>query len=228
MNNETPKAEDKTISANTISTRTESAEQDTLPAKKGLNPLLIMLLVFGLPYALAWYFLYGGDPSEFEAPNNNGEIISPMVQLPEYNLKEINGKDLTSQSLSGKWLLFTYSKECGEACKRTLLVIRQSRKAMAVDREVIKPILLLENDSALEDTGIDFEKDFSALSIISSESTKKSGLLGFFSANGAELENSIFMVDPYGNFMMQYPADSDQLGLLDDMKRLLKVNPAHR
>jgi hypothetical protein len=28
--------------------------------------------------------------------------------------------------------------------------------------------------------------------------------------------------------MMTYPANTDQLGLLDDMKRLLKVNPVQR
>tara|TARA_R110002072_G_scaffold83910_3_gene190182 strand:- start:11358 stop:11996 length:639 start_codon:yes stop_codon:yes gene_type:complete len=206
----------------------ESEQTTEDQKKKGLNPLLIMLIVFGLPYALAWYFLYGGNPTDFEAPSNSGEIISPMIALPAYSLELMDGKLITSESLSNNWSVFTVSKKCGEACKRTLLVIRQARKAMAVDRDVIKPILLLEDDQALKGLDIDLAKDFNTLHIATSQSSKDSGLLNIFSSSVPELENSIFMVDPFGNFMMAYPADTEQLGLLDDMKRLLKVNPVHR
>lgn len=195
---------------------------------KGLNPLFIMLFVFGLPYALAWYFLNNADPTEFEAPNNNGEIISPMIILPDYSLTLTTGETLSSESLAHNWLIFTVSKTCEEACKRTLLVIRQARKAMAVDRDAIKPILLLEDPHALQNLDINLAEEFNTLSIVTHQSAKESGLLDIFSSSVSELENSIFMVDPLGNFMMTYPAGTEQLGLLDDMKRLLKVNPVHR
>lgn len=197
-------------------------------SKKGINPLLIMLIVFGLPYAVAWYFLYDGNPTEFEAPNNNGTIISPMVKLPEYSLTLLDGNQISSDSLSKHWLIFTISKKCEEECKRTLLIIRQARKAMAVDRDVIKPILLLQNADALSELDINLEKEFSTLAIATANSSNASGLFEIFGASVPEIENAIFMVDPFGNFMMTYPANTEQLGLLDDMKRLLKVNPVHR
>jgi hypothetical protein len=106
--------------------------------------------------------------------------------------------------------------------------MRQTRKAMAVDRDVITPILLLQDDKALHNLDIDLEKDFHILNIATSESSKTSGLLDIFSSQIPNIENSIFMVDPFGNLMMVYPAGTEQLGLLDDLKRLLKVNPAQR
>lgn len=205
-----------------------NTRSDATPKKKGLNPLLIMLIVFGLPYGLAWYFLYGGDPTSFEAPGNNGELVSPMIPLPAYTLQFQDEKIISSEALAGNWLIFTVTSKCEEACKRTLLVIRQARKAMAVDREVIKPILLLNDEDALKNLDIDLAKDFNTLDIASSKSVADSGLLDIFKSKVLSLENSIFMVDPYGNFMMSYPAGSEQLGLLDDLKRLLKVNPVHR
>lgn len=204
------------------------AELNKPNQKKRLNPLLIMILVFGLPYALAWYFMYVGDPTEFEAPNHAGLLISPMVPLPDYSLETIDGKQLSSAELANNWLLFTTSAQCKDACKRALLVMRQVRKAMAVDREVIKPILLLNDDNALAKLDVDLATEFQNLSIIKHSSAQASGLLEIFKLGSDPIENSIYMVDPYGNFMMAYPADSDQLGLLDDMKRLLKVNPVHK
>ena len=203
-------------------------QENANPKTKGINPLLIMLIVFGLPYALAWYFLYEGDPSSFEAPGNHGKLVSPMIALPKYSLELLDGTKVSSDDLAKNWLIFTVSKKCEEACKRTLLVIRQARKAMAVDRDVIKPILLLADDNALKDLDIDLTKDFNTLHIVKSKSTRESGLLEIFSSKVTEIENTIYMVDPFGNFMMTYPENTEQLGLLDDMKRLLKVNPVHR
>ena len=76
-------------STDTLSTKPEQTIDKRNP-KKFLkvitNPLFLMLVLFGLPYALSWYFMYGGDPITFEKPNNNGELVSPMIAFGEFSL----------------------------------------------------------------------------------------------------------------------------------------------
>jgi len=188
------------------------------------NPLFLMLMLFGLPYVLAWYFLYSGDPVTFEKPNNNGELISPMVSFGEFSLPLENGTSLDNTALAGNWSLVTVTSSCQQACQETLFTIRQIRKAMGVNRQVIKPIVLLQNPSALEPTKINFETEFPQLAVVSGQNDSTEEFIKNFSKVTPKIENSIFMLDPYGNLMMVYPAGSDQKGMLDDLKRLLKVN----
>jgi len=188
------------------------------------NPLLIMLLLFGLPYVLSWYFLYGGDPIAFEQPNNNGELISPLIPLGQFSLSLKDGTTLSNADLNGNWSIITVTANCEKACKDTLFTMRQVRKAMGVNRQVIKPLVLLQSPEALETLKFDLSNDFPQLAIVSNQNTSTQALITAFSSVTPEIENSIFMVDPYGNLMMVYPADSDQKGMLDDFKRLLKVN----
>jgi len=192
--------------------------------KKIFNPFFAMLLLFGLPYALSWYFMYSGDPISFEQPNNNGELVSPVVPLGEFSLPLNNGTALSQKDLVGNWSIFTVTSHCETACQETLFTMRQVRKAMGVNRQVIKPLLLLQNPNALDSFDIDFSQDFPQLAVISGKNDSTQSLIQAFSNTTPVIDNSIFMVDPYGNLMMVYPAGTEQKNMLDDFKRLLKVN----
>jgi len=192
--------------------------------RKFINPFFMMLLLFGLPYAFAWYFIYSGDPVAFEAPSNNGQLVSPMIPLGEFSLVRSDGSTIMNTDLAGNWLLFTVTSACDLACQETLYTVRQARASMAVNRKVIKPIILLKTPEALSELPVDLSQEFPQLTIISAQTSNTTSLLKAFSSVTPELENSIFMVDPYGNLMMVYPAGSDQRGMMGDLKRLLKVN----
>lgn len=192
--------------------------------KRIVNPLFIMLLLFGLPYAGAWYFMYSGDPVSFEKPNNHGQLVSPMVQLGQFSLTLKDGSILNQADLAGNWLLFTTTSSCETTCQETLFTIRQIRKAMGVNRQVIKPIVLLSNQDALKPLAVNLDNDFPQLAVITQQTDDTLKLLKTFTATKHPIENSIFMVDPFGNLMMVYPAGSDQKGMLKDLQRLLKVN----
>jgi len=193
--------------------------------RRFVNPFFGMLLLFGLPYAIAWYFIYSGDPISFEEPNNHGELVSPVIALGEFSLEQQDGSQLTQADIAGSWSLITVTSACGKPCQETLFSIRQNRKAMGVNRKVIKPIVLLDNPEALSGLSVDFSKDFPQLAIINQKNESTQRIRQAFASVTSVIENSIFMVDPYGNLMMVYPAGSDQKkGVLKDMQRLLKVN----
>jgi len=188
------------------------------------NPFTAMIFLFGLPYVISWYFMNGGDPVAFEAPNNNGQLVSPVIALGDYSLVNSDGTKISQTDLAGNWLLFTVTSACKVACQETLFTIRQARASMAVNRKVIKPIVLIKTPEALSKLPVDLGHEFPQLVIAHTQSVSTEHLLNIFSSVTPEVENSIFMVDPYGNLMMVYPTGSDQRGLMDDLKRLFKVN----
>ncbi len=193
--------------------------------RKFVNPFFGMILLFGLPYAISWYFIYSGDPVSFEKPNNHGELISPVIPLGEFSFGLENGSALTEADIAGSWSLITVTSACEKTCQETLFSIRQNRKAMAVNRKVIKPIVLLENPEALSGLSVDLSKEFPQLAIVTQQNESTQRIKQAFANVTPVIEDSIFMVDPYGNLMMVYPAGSDQKkGVLKDMQRLLKVN----
>lgn len=192
--------------------------------KRLMNPLVIMLLLFGFPYIAAWYYLDNDDSFSSGTLGNHGELVSPMVSLGDYSLDTSAGNTITTQNMAGNWLLFTTSSSCEKSCQDTLLLIRQARKSTGINRKVIKPILLLQSETALTPFKVDLSEAFPQLSVVNATSQDASALISKFSQTYAEVENSIYMVDPYNNLMMYYPEGIEPKALMEDLKRLLKVN----
>jgi cytochrome oxidase Cu insertion factor (SCO1/SenC/PrrC family) len=219
MTSPNTKTSEKTMQTNTM--------PDKAPPKgykRFFNPLLIMFVLFGLPYVLSWYFIYGGDPVSFEAPNNHGELVSPVIAMGEFTLPLRDKSSINAEDLAGNWSLFTVTSSCQKACQETLFTIRQIRKAMGVNRQVIKPIILLKTPEALDSLDVMLKEGFPQLAVVSEQNDSTEKFITAFTSTTESIENSIFMIDPFGNLMMVYPAGTDQKGMLDDLKRLLKVH----
>lgn len=185
-----------------------------------LNPLVIMLLLFGLPYVFAWYFLDDDNSVLFESPNNRGQLVSPMIPMGDYTLRTLGGDNLGAQSFSGNWIILTVTDRCELTCQQTILTMRQARKSTGINRKVISPLVIATNDKALEPFDADLSQAFPKLQVVSADKDYISKL----KSAHPELNNTIYMIDPYGNLMMTYPADTEQKGLMEDLARLLKVN----
>ena len=192
--------------------------------KRLLNPLVIMLVLFGFPYVASWYFLNSESTYSFGQLGNHGELVAPLVPLGDFALETTDGTTITNSELAGNWLLFTASKSCEKVCQDTLLLIRQARKSTGINRKVIKPVLLLQAEDALKPFDVDLSEAFPQLAIISGNKQSAKKLIDTFSKVHANVENSIYMVDPYNNLMMYYPEGIAPKALMEDMERLLKVN----
>lgn len=192
--------------------------------KRLVNPLVIMLVLFGFPYIASWYFINSESSVSIGKLGNHGELVSPVVSLGEFSLHSTNGEILDEQSLAGNWVLFTITNGCEQVCQDTLLVIRQARKSTGVNRKVVKPVLLLQSADALKPFDVDLSEAFPQLSVISAESSGAQRLIEKFSEIHPSVENSVFMVDPYNNLMMYYPQGIQPKDLMEDLERLLKVN----
>ncbi|MBT5499573.1 MAG: hypothetical protein HOK03_02350 [Thiotrichales bacterium] len=167
----------------------------------------VLLSIFVLPIGLGTLFFYL-NPSYFSQNTvNYGELISPVIVTEKTDL-EIQG----DASLDGIWTLVYVAQNCDAVCDQAVADVKTIRTLINMDMRRIQRMLITDDGSmpSNEDENLIFA---------SIASDKLSGQLASFP------ENSIFLIDPIGNFMMYYNAkDINVKFVLKDLKRLLKYS----
>ena len=167
----------------------------------------VLLSIFLLPIGLGTLFFYL-NPNYFSQNTvNYGELISPVIVTEKTDL-EIQG----DASLDGIWTLVYVAQNCDAVCDQAVADVKTIRTLINMDMRRIQRMLITDDGSmpSSEDENLIFA---------SIASDKLSGQLASFP------ENSIFLIDPIGNFMMYYNAkDINVKFVLKDLKRLLKYS----
>jgi hypothetical protein len=172
--------------------------------------LMGLTLLFLTPLVVAWLMYIGVIDYRPENTRNHGTLIQPPVaaRLPE----SFSRRDLTSHWL----LIYPLSPDCGESCEADLIGLRQIGRALGKDADRIRSVLL--SDGSLSDARLRELSEIDAGSIVMTDGT---GMLR------SQLESlgdgrGTFLIDPLGNFMMHYHADTDPNDIRLDLERLLK------
>jgi cytochrome oxidase Cu insertion factor (SCO1/SenC/PrrC family) len=188
--------------------------------------LIGVALMFFAPLALAFYLYYGGAHWRPGGRVNAGELIEPPRPLPALSLPFLSlplaaGATTDPQFLRGKWtFLYVQHGRCDDECRRHLYDTRQVR--LALDREMnrvqrvfiadadcCEPALLAAHPDLVSIRSSDLDAPLRALLPVRA---------------GAINSHRIYVVDPLGNVMMFYAADARSKGMLEDMKRLLRLS----
>lgn len=171
--------------------------------------LLLLIGLFLLPLAAAFtlYYAFGWRPS---GSSNNGELLQPVKQLPE-----------AATALREKWtLVYVGDGACDTACREALVFARQTRLSLGKDLTRVNWALVATGNCCdlayldAEHMGI---KVFDV-----SDPQQRSELLAVFPIR--DMTHLLFVVDPLGNLVMSYDVRESPRGLLEDMKKLLKLS----
>lgn len=203
-----------------------SVSTEIAKTKKSVNPLLIMLVLFGLPYFISWYSYYTGDTLFFKQGKSNGQLISPVRAFPDFSLKDINGELITRQQFVGKWtLLLTGPSSCNETCLERLWTMRQVRLALSVDRQRVQRFFLTKETAQYDALKSLLGTDHRGLRVFAVDNAAEGqSLLKTLQPDGELQEFSLYIVDPLANVMMYYPPTIDGKKVLKDMERLIKFS----
>jgi hypothetical protein len=176
--------------------------------------------LFLLPLALAFFTYYatGWRPAGHV---NHGALIEPPRPLPAASLPRApNAAGRTANgALRGTWtLVYVGGGGCDADCARALLVMRQTRLALNNDMTRVARVFLATGNCcaagpALEDAG---------LAVFDASGPEAADLLAQFPQEARA--RSLYVVDPLGNLMMSYDAQSDPHGLLLDLRMLLRLS----
>ncbi len=205
---------------NSTNTALDSANATVphVPIKKlpGRLTLILIALCFGAPVFLAMLFqspLLNYHP----APTKNlGELINPVVPVPEPNTADSNGL-VTTQSTpeinaEGQWtMLYLAPPSCGSCVEQTSL-LAHIRLAMGRELGRVKLELISPSNFTLPP-----EANFT---VRRSAPEKHAALLQSLGLS----DGGVVLLDPLRNAMMRYPADFDGSKIRKDLARLLKAS----
>jgi hypothetical protein len=183
--------------------------------------LIGLALMFFAPLALAFYLYYGHSTWRPGGRVNAGELIEPPRPLPELALPFALAGETNPQFLKGKWTFLHVQRGiCDDDCRRHLYDTRQVR--LALDREMnrVQRVFIADGDccdmKAIQEAHPDM------ISLRASPADEP--LLALLPSAAAQDSGRVYLIDPLGNLMMFYAADAKPKGMLEDMKRLLRLS----
>jgi len=197
-------------------------------SRKGRQRLIIVAIavIFSLPFTASWIIYNFTDIGKGDVEGSYGQLIVPPVPLPNIQLQEPSAGG-ASHDLHGKWsLLHITQSECLLDCKDILQRMSALRVALGKDTGRLQ-LLLGTIESGSVDKLREFLANYSEKRILLLPDIKPASRddVGTGSTTTPRYESGkLYLIDPLGNLMMSYPANSDPDGILRDLKRLLRYS----
>ena len=166
-----------------------------------------LLSIFILPIAIGTLFFYL-NPTYFSKNTvNYGDLIRPVITTEKTDI-QIQG----DESFEGFWTLAYVTSNCENVCEKAIADIKTIRTLINMDMRRIQRMLITPDGSVPNNK----DENLLMAKITSDKFADKLSKLP---------ENSIFLIDPIGNFMLYYnPIDINIKLVLKDLKRLLKYS----
>lgn len=174
---------------------------------RNLRTLGALAALFLLPLAVA-FFAYYGTSWRPAARVNHGVLITPVLALPALS------------EFRGHWsLVYVGDGVCDADCRRTLYVMRQTRLGLNNEMTRVERVFLVTGNCCARQF---LAREHPGLKVLEASGAPGAALLQEFPAEGRAY--SLYIVDPLGNLMMSYDARQNPHGLLEDLKKLLRLS----
>ncbi|HEX4895960.1 MAG TPA: hypothetical protein VFV11_06495 [Solimonas sp.] len=180
--------------------------------------LLAALFVAPLLSATLIYFFF---PEWVPTQRSNyGELVSPARPLPlGLDLRKPDGSESGEGTLRGHWTyVYLGGASCEAACTARLEEIRQVRTLLNEKRPRVRRVYIAPDLAAARAAQAQLGPGHPDLLVVAAAD---GGIQRFFAPTDPQ---ALYLIDPLGNWMMVYAADTEPRGLLKDIKLLLRVS----
>ena len=160
------------------------------------------------------YFLSGMSP---EGTKNNGVFFKSYFDLNDF--KNIEGKQDLIKFEDGKWILSVYVTNI-DSSEESIYLARQLNVALNRDNNKLKRVIFYSN-KLLEPNLKDIKLQYPRVEIIEDKNGVLLNVLQRNSSLDFNIENPIFVIDPYGRAVMYFLPDTDPKLILKDLKVLI-------
>jgi len=185
--------------------------------------LIGLALMFFAPLGLAFYLYYGHGTWHPDGRVNAGDLVDPARPLPSLMLPLWDSGNTAPNFLRGKWtLLHVAFGPCAQFCRSRLYDTRQVRLALDRDMKRVQRVFIGDSDCCEAEFLHQVHPDL----ITIRASAAAAPLLALLPGADRSATNAprVYLIDPLGNLMMFYAAGAKPKGMLDDMKRLLRLS----
>ena len=160
------------------------------------------------------YFLSGMSP---EGTKNNGVFFKSYFDLNDF--KNIEGKQDLIKFEDGKWILSVYVTNI-DSSEESIYLARQLNVALNRDINKLKRVIFYSN-KLLEPNLKDIKLQYPRVEIIEDKNGVLLNVLQRNSSLDFNIENPIFVIDPYGRAVMYFLPDTVPKLILKDLKVLI-------
>ncbi|MBP6019390.1 MAG: hypothetical protein KA735_07855 [Burkholderiaceae bacterium] len=191
-------------------------------------PLVLIVLICLAPvlFALLAYYV----PSLGLRPdntNNYGTLVDPQRPVPApqaLSLTTLEGQPFDLASLHGKWILISADQAaCPESCVKKLFILRNSHASQGKNVERLSRVwFITDADSVPDEQILEAYKGTNMLRVDPAQLVAWLAPQASPDQIDAALKAPMWIVDPLGNLMMQFPADADPISVRNDITKLLK------
>ncbi len=197
--------------------------------KSRVSPLILLGIITLAPILLALLAYY--LPSLGLAPSdktNYGHLINPQRDMPDDKslpLTDLNDQPFDLASLKGRWLLVTTdSASCPEECVRKLFILRNSHASQGKNVERLARIWFVTDDEKIDPQILEAYK---GTNILRANPNQLAKFLTTETISDDEdglqsIKKPMWIIDPLGHLMMEFPPDADPIKVRDDIRKLLK------
>ena len=176
-----------------------------------------------IPFCIAWYM--SSNLNWVGNGTNQGQLIRPVVTTES---SEFVGYDEFSRSnmdeLKGHWVLINVlpNTECNKLCSESIKGTKQLRLMMSKDISRIRRVALILSELKEKVAEEKWWKDDKRLL----KSKPADSLVQKLKKirKGEIPEGMLFLMDPFGNVMMQYEPGFDPYKVKRDLGKLLRIS----
>lgn len=199
--------------------------QHTPQDRRQRRVLIGLALLFFAPLALAFYLYYGHGTWHPGGRVNAGELVRPALPLPALSLPLLDAGSTDPDFLKRKWtLLYVESGPCGDACRIRLYDTRQVRVALDRDMNRVQRVLIAGDGCCDAQFLHEQHPDLITIRATPAAAPLLSLLPGRDGGSSTTQAPRVYLIDPLGNLMMFYDAGATSKGMLEDLKRLLRLS----
>ncbi len=184
--------------------------------------MLALMLVCAAPVIASYVMFYVVRP---EGRKNYGELIQPARALPTVQARLLDGTAYALPALQGQWLLVSVgSGACDASCQKNIYWTRQLREVMGRDKDRIERIWIVMDDVPVDEKLI--PQVHAPLNDAQALRVDAATLAAWLPATalGQKIQDHLYVVDPYGNLMLRWPADIDAAKAKRDIHNLLRAS----
>jgi hypothetical protein len=193
--------------------------------KTSYMPLWILIALCGFPYIGGTLYYQYLEQHPQSNTTNYGSLISPVKEVKNINLTMLDGSEKPITDYRKKWLmLYVLDRDCAEECQKNLYFMRQIRRAMSKDRFRINRLLVLDSKQLLTENLQKYLQDFEGMDVATISSESRNNFFSALQDASGNTFRKIMLIDPMGNFMMEYDSDPNPELVLKDVKRLLSIS----
>jgi len=183
--------------------------------------LLALVCLAPLLFAVAAYYVpaLGLRPTQ---QTNYGTLIEPQRPIPaDLRLRTLDGQAFDLRTLRGKWLLLAVDQAaCPPDCARKLFILRNSHASQGKNVDRIQRVWLILDDAPIPQAVRDA---YAGTVFLRADARQAAAFLtpGGANQDTRDLTDPMWIIDPLGNLMLQFPPEADPVKVRRDIAKLL-------